>query len=165
MLALTNVSAVVRGWGASSLGEENMAAAMKLQGLEPEPTSQDAAPSLPCGGPHLPQCQDQQGQQQEAPQGAAHNDPDGDLPVLLLGDLKHDLQRDGGQANSITVLGLGWQHGRGRRVETAGTWWESCILFFRRMPEGWMDRPAEASGRPAPEQPTLGSVAQVIPPP
>lgn len=42
-------------------------------------------------GPHLPECQDEQGQQQEAPQRAAHDDPDGDLRVFLLGDLKRDL--------------------------------------------------------------------------
>lgn len=48
--------------------------------------------------PHLPQCQNQQGQQQETPQGASNDDPDGDLPVFLLGDLKGDLQGERARA-------------------------------------------------------------------
>lgn len=68
--------------GASSPGEENVGTGPRAQRLEPpawanQPGCCSPAPSF--RGPHLPQCQDQQGQQQEAPQCAAQDDPDGDL--------------------------------------------------------------------------------------
>lgn len=98
------------------MGSRTWGLATEPRGWNPRhgPTSQDAAPHPPhpIGGPHLPQCQDQQGQQQEAPQCAAHNDPDGDLPVFLLGDLKCDLQgEEGHQGNRLVSWGLGWSPG------------------------------------------------------
>ena len=97
----------------------------------------------PPRGPHLPERQDQQGQQQEAPQGAAHDDPDGDLRVFLLGDLKRDLQGERwGCINSTAVLGpqasgsLGQEAGQG----TAGCWWESCIPLPWRRLQNWVAR-------------------------
>lgn len=85
-------------------------------------------------GPHLPERQDQQGQQQEAPQGAAHDDPDGDLRVFLLGDLKRDLQGEGwGHVNSTTVPGprAGGSLGQGRR---AGDSWQ-LVGELRPLPQ------------------------------
>ena len=80
---------------ASSHGEENSRAARR-----PPPPPIQAGLGRPARmllstttllGPHLPECQDKQGQEQEAPQRAANDDPDGDLRVFLLGDLKRDL--------------------------------------------------------------------------
>lgn len=97
----------------------------------------------PPQGPHLPERQDQQGQQQEAPQGAAHDDPDGDLRVFLLGDLKRDLQGERrGRVNSTALLGprVGGSLGQEGGQETAGRWRESCGPLPRRRLQAWAAR-------------------------
>lgn len=77
-------------------------------------SDRDAVPVPSLQEPHLPQCQDQQGQQQEASQRAAHDDPDGDLPVFLLGDLKRDLREEGTRA--ILSQLQGFDSSPGQRV-------------------------------------------------
>lgn len=132
------------------------------------PTSQDAAPHRhPVGGPHLPQCQDQQGQQQEAPQCAAHNDPDGDLPVFLLGDLKRDLQgEEGHQGNRLASWGLGGAWGLERRRPPAPGG-RAASASLGKAAGGMTDgiQPAEASEPPAPAQWTPELSGPVILPP
>ena len=82
---------------ASSHGEENARAAHRARRSPPPIQAGLGRPArmllstTTLLGPHLPECQDKQGQQQEAPQRAANDDPDGDLRVFLLGDLKRDL--------------------------------------------------------------------------
>ena len=133
------------------------ALATQLRGWGPRPGHPGCCPT-PLRGPHLPERKDQQGQQQEAPQGAAHDDPDGDLRVFLLGDLKRDLQGEGwGRVNRLLSWGPGqaaaW--GRAGGQEAAGSWWESCVPFPRKTLQGWAAH-SLLSGLRAPCPSTVG---------
>lgn len=59
---------------------------------------------------HLPERQDQQRQEQEPPQGAPQDDPDGDLRLLRLGDFKCYLRGKKHPNINSVLLGVrvGW---------------------------------------------------------
>lgn len=60
---------------------------------DPESSSMNGNPQKsPKSSAHLPERQDEQGQEQETSKGAPKDDPDGNLRFLGLGDLKCDLE-------------------------------------------------------------------------
>lgn len=72
---------------------------------------------------HLPERQDEQGQEQETSEGASQDDPDGNLRLLGLGDLKCDL---GGEKKTTADSRQGWS-GKGDSGNAEHPFlWECC---------------------------------------
>lgn len=97
---------------------------------------------------HLPERQDEQGQEQETSEGASQDDPDGNLRLLGLGDLKCDL---GGEEKPLRIPG---RDGAGKGTvgmlstpsfgNAAPRIWLSFPCGIRRF-QDWSSAPATAA--------------------